>query len=237
MTITFQESPLRLATVVLHPGDKYACEPGAIIMMEDLIKMSSYLGGLSNNKVSNALKTPWSLIKRKISGERAAMVVLESQAVGEGAKKNIVIGPPKPGTLESINCQRAGGLVCKRGAFVAAKMPVDVSFKVVGKVGIGFFGPGFVFQQITSQSEVILWAPAPVLRVRLHGNSIHVDPKSLLAYTPSVRCSAEFTGVKNAIFGGEGVVMLKLEGSGYAWVSGASPEEQTAREQKLPAKK
>ena len=224
MSITFHESSLRLATIVLRPGDRYACEPGAIIMMQDLVRMTAYLGGLSDNKVANALKSPWNLIKRKISGERAAMAVLESQAVGAQSEKKIVIGPPELGTLESINCERSGGVICKRGAFVAAKMPVDVSFKVLAKAGVGFFGPGFVFQHITSISDVILWAPGPVMRVRLGGDSIHVDPKCLLAYTPDVECSAEFTGVKNAIFSNEGVVMLKLEGNGHVWFSGASPE-------------
>lgn len=235
--IAFEDSPLRLATITLSPGDKYACEPGAIVMLDDLVTMTSYFGGLSDNKVMNAVKAPWYLLKRKVSGEKATMVVVESQAIGDGAKKNVVIGPPSLGTLETINCQRSGGLVCKRGAFISAKMPVDVSFKVIAKAGIGFFGPGFVFQQIVSEADVILWAPAPIMRIRLADNSIRVDPKSMLAYTPSIKCNAEFTGVKNAMFGGEGLVMLKLEGTGYAWITGGAQEQQLARQPEAPKKK
>jgi len=52
-----------------------------------------------------------------------------------------------------------------------------------------------------------------------HGDKLRVDTGCLVAFTSSVNYNIEFVGgIKNTIFGGEGVFFATLSGQGQVWI-------------------
>ncbi len=52
-----------------------------------------------------------------------------------------------------------------------------------------------------------------------HGDKLRVDTGCLVAFTSTVNYDIEFVGgIKNTIFGGEGVFFATLSGQGQVWI-------------------
>ena len=87
----------------------------------------------------------------------------------------------------------------------------------------GFFGgQGFILQRLSGQGDVLVKAGGTLVEKELEeGESLRVTSGSIVAFTKTVDYDIQMMpGIKNAMFGGEGLFVTKLTGPGKVWLQG-----------------
>jgi len=96
-----------------------------------------------------------------------------------------------------------------------------VSIAFQRKLGTGLFGgEGFIMQKLEGDGMAFMHAGGHVLeRTIQYGEALKIDTGCLVAFTSGIDYDIEFVGgIKNTIFGGEGVFFATLRGSGKVWI-------------------
>ena len=137
----------------------------------------------------------------------------------EATKDNAVIafGSTVPGKIMPINLSEQPGIIAQKGAFLCAETGVNLRVTLTKKLGAGLFGgEGFILQDISGNGMAFLEIDGDVVEKELQpGEIILVDTGNIVAFDKT--CSYEVTtvkGVKNVLFGGEGLFLTKVVGPG-----------------------
>jgi hypothetical protein len=95
----------------------------------------------------------------------------------------------------------------------------------------GFFGgEGFVLQKLSGEGHVLVKGGGTIVRRRLaEGEVLRVTSGSLVAFESTVSYEVQMVqGIRNAMFGGEGLFMTTLTGPGTVWLQGMPPDRMIA---------
>jgi uncharacterized protein (AIM24 family) len=87
----------------------------------------------------------------------------------------------------------------------------------------GFFGgQGFVLQRLTGEGDVLVKGGGTIVQRDLSdGEVLRVTSGSLVAFSPTVQYDVSMLpGIKNVMFGGEGLFITTLQGPGSVWLQG-----------------
>src|SRR4029078_1373135 len=87
--------------------------------------------------------------------------------------------------------------------------------------GVALFGgEGFIMQRLTGDGIALIHAGGTLVeKVLQPGEIIKLDTGCLVALQPSVNYDIGFVGgIKNTIFGGEGLFLATLTGPGRVWL-------------------
>lgn len=145
-----------------------------------------------------------------------------------------------PGKILAIDTAKTS-LICQKGAFLCAQPTVEISTVLTKKLSAGFFGgEGFILQRIQGNGMAFLEVDGDVVeRVLAPGEVFKVDTGNVFAFEPSVSYEIEtIKGVKNMLFGGEGLFLTKLTGPGKVYMQTMNIAEFTGRiAQGLPTSK
>ena len=104
---------------------------------------------------------------------------------------------------------------------IMAEAGVQLSTHFSRKASAGFFGgEGFIMQRLSGQGMAFLELDGHVVEYDLApGQSLMIDSGHLAAMTASVQLTVETVkGVKNVVFGGEGLFNTRLTGPGHIWI-------------------
>ena len=112
-------------------------------------------------------------------------------------------------------------IVVQKSGFLAAEAGVDLSIFFQKRIGSGIFGgEGFIMQKLSGRGMAFLEFDGHVVEYELQpGQQIVVDTGYLAAMDAT--CSMEIQsvpGVKNMLFGGEGVFNTVISGPGHIWL-------------------
>lgn len=209
---------MQYVEIELDPQETAVAEPGAFMMMEDGINMQTIFGDGSPQsggifgKLVNAGK-------RYLTGENLFMTAYTN--IGQG-KKHVSFAAPYPGKIIPVNLLQLGGkIICQKDAFLCAAKGVSIGIEFQKKLGVGLFGgEGFIMEKIEGDGMAFMHAGGHVTeRILQHGEVLKVDTGCIVGFTGNVRYDIEFIGgIKNTIFGGEGVFFAKLQGPGLVWI-------------------
>jgi uncharacterized protein (TIGR00266 family) len=209
---------MQYVEVELDPNETAIAEPGAFMMMEDGIQMQTIFGDGSQQQ-GGMLNKLFSAGKRLLTGESLFMTAFTNVAYG---KKKVSFASPYPGKIIPIDLSHIGGrIICQKDAFLCAAKGVSVSLEFQRRLGTGLFGgEGFIMQKLEGDGMAFMHAGGHVVEKFIqHGESLKVDTGCLVAYTSGIDFNIEFVGgIKNTIFGGEGVFFATLRGSGKVWI-------------------
>ena len=125
-----------------------------------------------------------------------------------------------PGKILAIDTAKTS-LICQKGAFLCAQPTVEISTVLTKKLSAGFFGgEGFILQRIQGNGMAFLEVDGDVVeRVLAPGEVFKVDTGNVFAFEPSVSYEIEtIKGVKNMLFGGEGIFNTVITGPGHVWL-------------------
>jgi len=192
--------------VHLGQGESMYTESGGMAWMRGDIDMKTDTrGGLMKG------------LGRALAGESLFMTTYTCRA-GEGL---IVFTPEAPGKV--LDVQLAGGetLICQKDAFMCAEGTAQLEMFFRKRLGAGLFGgEGFILQKVTGPGVVFLEIPGELREYTLaSGELLQVDPGHVAAYEPTVDFDiARVKGVKNILFGGEGLFLATLKGPGRVWL-------------------
>jgi uncharacterized protein (AIM24 family) len=137
------------------------------------------------------------------------------------AKRRVAFAAPYPGKILALDMAELGQhLICQKDAFLAAALGTKVSVEFNQKLGAGLFGgEGFVLQKLEGDGKAFVHAGGTIVRKDLRGGRIRLDTGCLVAFTPGVDYDIERAGnLKSMMFGGEGLFLATLQGTGSVWI-------------------
>ena len=154
---------------------------------------------------------------RMFAGEKMFQNVYTAQ----GGNGLIAFASSFPGSIKAFQIAPGQEMVFQKSAFLAGEASVELSIFFNKKLGAGLFGgEGFIMQRVSGHGIVFAEFDGHVIEYDLQpGQQIVVDTGYLAAMTPS--CNMEIRsvpGVKNMLFGGEGVFNTIITGPGHVWL-------------------
>ena len=210
---------LQFVEIELDPGETAIAESGAMMMMDDGIEMQTIFGDGSQQQPSGLLGKLMSAGKRILTGESLFMTAFSN--AGQG-KKKVSFAAPYTGKIIPMDLQQLGGtIIAQKDAFLCAAKGVSVGIHFQRKLGTGIFGgEGFIMEKIEGDGMAFMHAGGFVLEKELHaGEILKVDTGCVVAYMPTIDFDIEFVrGIKNFMFGGEGLFFAVLRGPGKVWI-------------------
>jgi uncharacterized protein (TIGR00266 family) len=209
---------MQMVEIELDPGETVIAEPGGMLMMEDSIDMQTVFGDGSNENQGFMGKL-MGAGKRLLTGENLFMTAYTQTGPGKG---RISFASPYPGKIIPIDLtEYEGKLICQKDAFLCAAKGTIVGIEFSRKLGRGFFGgEGFIMQKLEGDGLAFIHAGGYIIEKELRaGERLRVDTGCLVAFTRHVDYDIVFVkGIKNALFGGEGLFFATLTGPGKVWI-------------------
>jgi uncharacterized protein (TIGR00266 family) len=204
--------------IELDPNETAIGESGAFMMMDDGIEMQTIFGDGSQQE-SGFMGKLFSAGKRLLTGESLFMTAFTN--IGQG-KKKVHFASPFPGKIIALNLVDYGGkILCQKDAFLCAAKGVSIGIEFQRKLGTGIFGgEGFIMQKLEGDGLAFVHAGGHVFEKTLApGEVLKIDTGCVVAYTKDIDFDIQFIGgIKNVVFGGEGLFFATLRGPGTVWV-------------------
>lgn len=209
---------MQCVEIELDPQETVIAEAGSMMMMNQDIEMQTIFGDGSGQD-SGILGKLWGAGKRVLTGESLFMTAFTHMGMG---KSHVTFAAPYPGKIVAMDLSDKGGkIVCQKDAFLCAAKGVSVGIEFQKRIGVGLFGgEGFIMQKLEGDGMAFLHAGGTIVERTLQpGEQLRVDTGCLMAMTKDVDYDIQFVGgIKNTIFGGEGVFFASLRGPGKVWI-------------------
>jgi uncharacterized protein (TIGR00266 family) len=209
---------MQFVEIELDPQEGVVAEAGTFMMMDDQIKMNTILGDGSNQE-KGLLGKIFSAGKRILTGESLFMTVFTNDGIG---KKKISFASPYPGKIIPIDLTEFGGkFICQKDAFLCAAKGVSIGVEFSKKLGRGLFGgEGFIMQKLEGDGLSFIHAGGTMAKKVLKaGEILKVDTGCIVGFTQNVNYDIQFVGgIKNTVFGGEGLFFATLTGPGTVYI-------------------
>ncbi|MCB0439285.1 MAG: TIGR00266 family protein [Mangrovimonas sp.] len=209
---------MQYVEIELDPQEGVIAEAGGFMMMDDNIKMESIFGDGSKQD-SSFMGKILGAGKRILTGESLFMTAFYNVGIG---KKNVSFASPYPGKIVPLDLTEYGGkFICQKDAFLCAAKGVSIGIEFSKRLGRGLFGgEGFIMQKLEGDGMAFVHAGGTLAKKTLQpGEVLRVDTGCIVGFTKDVDYDIEFVGgIKNTIFGGEGLFFAKLQGPGTVYI-------------------
>lgn len=210
---------MQFVEIELDYQETAIAESGSMMMIDDGVQMQTIFGDGSAQQPTGFLGKLISAGKRVITGESLFMTAFTNEVQG---KKKVSFAAPYTGKIIPMDLQELGGtIIAQKDAFLCAAKGVSVGIHFQRKLGVGIFGgEGFIMQKLEGDGMAFLHAGGFIVEKNLApGEVLKIDTGCVVAYSPSVDFDIEFVkGVKNFMFGGEGLFFARLQGPGKVWI-------------------
>ncbi len=209
---------MQIVEVELDPGETVIAEAGAMNYMEDGIGFETKMGDGSNPD-GGVLDAIFNVGKRVLTGESIFMTHFSNNV--EVGKKRVAFAAPYPGKIIPVDMAAIGGeLICQKDAFLCAAYGTSLNIDFHRRLGAGFFGgEGFILQRLKGDGKAFIHVGGTVIKRELNNETLRVDTGCIAAFTPSIDYDIERAGnLKSMVFGGEGLFLATLSGSGTVYL-------------------
>lgn len=206
MKYEIKGTPLPVVICNLDANETMITEKGSMSWMTPNLKMET----TSNGGLGKALG-------RMFSGE----ALFQNKYTAEGGPGLIAFASSFPGQILPIQIQPGANMIVQKSAFLASQVGVVLSVHFQKKLGAGFFGgEGFIMQKLSGTGLAFVEIDGSVIDYTLQaGQSMIIDTGYLAMMDETVQMSVEAVkGVKNMVFGGEGIFNTKVTGPGRIWI-------------------
>ena len=204
---------MQLVEVELDPEEGVIAEAGTMTYMEEGIDFETKLGDGSDPH-SGFFGSIFGAAKRKITGESLFTTRFTNR--GE-SKSRVGFSAPFPGTIVPLNLAELGGeVICQKDSFLCAALGTQLDIKFHMRLGTGFFGgEGFILQRLRGDGMAFIQAGGTVIKKELRDETLRVDTGCLVGFTDGIDYDIQRAGgLKSMIFGGEGIFLASLQGTG-----------------------
>lgn len=206
MNYSIEGEPMPVVICNLDAGETMITESGAMSWMSPNMKMETTSGGGIGK-----------MLGRAFSGESLFL----NRYTAQGGVGQIAFASSFPGSIRAFNVEPGFDIVAQKSAFLASTSGVELSVFFQKRFGSGLFGgEGFIMQKLTGSGTVFLEFDGYVKEYELGpGQQMIIDTGYLAAM--SATCSVDIQtvpGVKNMLFGGEGLFNTVLTGPGKVYL-------------------
>src|SRR6266849_10052487 len=194
----------------LEPNESIISEAGELSWMTSAIQLTTHtqLGG--GGGIFGALK--------RVAGG-GTLFMTEYRAVGGAGE--IAFATRVPGHILPPEIGPGNELMIHRHGFLCATPQVQLGVGFQQSLGAGVFGgDGFLLQKVSGQGTAWLELSGEVILKELRpGETLRVHPGHVGAFQSSVAFQIQrIPGLKNMIFGGDGIFLAALTGPGRIWL-------------------
>lgn len=207
----------QLVEIELDPGETVIAEAGTMTYMQEGIEFDTKLGDGSDPE-QGFFGSLFGAGKRMFTGE--SLFTTHFTNGGDG-KRSVGFAAPFPGTIVALELADLGGeVICQKNSFLCAARGTELSIKFNMRLGSGFFGgEGFILQRLCGDGTAFIQAGGTVIRKDLQDETLRVDTGCLVGFTAGIDYDiGRAGGLKSMLFGGEGVFLAKLQGTGTVWI-------------------
>ena len=208
-------SSAQTVEIILDPGETVIAEAGAMNYMTEGIRFETRMGDGSANGVLGKL---WGAGKRLLTGESLFMTHFSNHGQG---RQRVGFAAPYPGSVVPIELGQVGGkLICQKDAFLCAAYGTQIGISFSKRLGAGFFGgEGFILQKLEGDGLAFVHAGGTVIRKELRNETLRLDTGCLVAFSEGIDYDIDLAGgLKSMLFGGEGILLTTLRGTGTVWI-------------------
>ena len=208
---------MQVVEVELDRGETIIAEAGAMNWMEDDIVYEAKMGDGSKSD-DGLMGKLLSAGKRALSGESLFLTHFTNTS---NSKRRVAFAAPYPGHILPIDLAEMGGeLLCQKDAFLCAALGTELDIAFSRRLGTGFFGgEGFILQHLRGDGMAFVHAGGSVIKKELNNEVLRVDTGCLVAFSSSVDYNIEMVkGLKSMFFGGEGLFLATLQGTGTVYL-------------------
>ena len=205
MRYSIEGEPMPVVICELEPGEEMITESGGMAWMTPNMQMSQEGGGLGK------------MFGRMLTGE--SMFLTHYRC--EGGPGTIAFASSFTGAIRPVEIGSGRELIAQKNAFLASTTGVELSIAFQKKIGAGFFGgEGFIMQRLAGNGIVFLELDGHVKEYTLApGQQLVIDTGYLAAMEGTVTMDIQqIKGVKNVLFGGEGLFNTIVTGPGKIWL-------------------
>lgn len=208
---------IQFVEIELDPGETVVAEAGAMVYMEEGIAFDVKMGDGSkpNQGLFDQLLSAGS---RLITGESLFLTHFTNRGYG---KSHVAFAAPYPGTIIPIDLKAVNNrLIVQKDGFLCAALGTSLSVFLNKKLGSGLVGgEGFILEKIEGDGKTFIHAGGTVIERQLNNETLRIDTGCIVAYEPTLDFDVEMAGnVKSMIFGGEGLFLATIRGTGHVWL-------------------
>ena len=206
MEYTLEGGTLPVVICRLNSGEAMITERGSMSWMSPNMQMETTTGG----GIGRALG-------RMFAGE----ALFQNRYTAQGGPGLIAFASSFPGSIRPFSIAPGREIVLQKSGFLAAEDTVELSVFFQKKIGSGLFGgEGFIMQRLSGRGLAFAEFDGHVVEYDLApGQSMVVDTGYLAAMEAT--CSMDIQtvpGVKNMVFGGEGIFNTVITGPGRIYL-------------------
>ncbi len=206
MQYSIEGEPLPVVICTLDAGETMITERGAMSWMTPNMNMET----TSNGGVGK-------MLGRAFSGE----AMFQNRYTAIGGTGMIAFASSFPGSIRAFEVHPGMEIIAQKSAFLASTSGVTLSVHFQKKFGAGLVGgEGFIMQRLSGEGVVFLEFDGYVKEYELQpGQQMILDTGYLAAMTAN--CSMDIQtvpGLKNMVFGGEGIFNTVITGPGHIWL-------------------
>ena len=175
-----------------------------MVWMSPNMKMETKGGGIGK------------MFSRAFSGESLFQNVYSAEQDGM-----ITFGSSFPGSIKPIVIDENHEMILQKSAFLASEAGVELSIHFHKRLSTGIFGgEGFIMQKLSGRGVAFAEIDGELIEYDLKaGEQLVVDTGNIAGYTTSVQMEIrQVPGLKNKLFGGEGLFNTVLTGPGRVWL-------------------
>ncbi len=208
---------IQYVEIELDPNETVIAEAGAMLYMKEGIDFQTKMGD-GSDPGKGLFGKLMSAASRKIAGESIFITHFTHRGIG---KSHVAFAAPYPGTIVPLDLNELGGkVIVQRDAFLCSAFGTKISMHFNRKLGAGFFGgEGFILQKLQGDGKAFIHAGGTLIEHELNGETIRVDTGCVVGFQEGVNFNIEQAGgLKSMVFGGEGLFLATLSGTGKVWL-------------------
>ena len=209
---------IQLVEVELDPEETVIAEAGAMMYMDEGIAFETKMGDGSNPNEGFMGKL-LSAGRRLLTGESVFMTHFTNRGNG---KQRVAFAAPYPGTVIPIDLKERNNneLIVQKDGFLCAALGTKISITFNKKLGSGLVGgEGFIMQKLQGDGKAFVHAGGTIVERELNNEILRVDTGCIVAYESQIDFDVTRSGgLKSMVFGGEGLFLATLRGTGKVWL-------------------
>jgi uncharacterized protein (TIGR00266 family) len=209
---------IQIVEIELDPMETVIAEAGAMLFMEDGVQFETKMGDGSNAN-QGLFDKLLSAGSRVLTGESLFMTHFTNRG---NRKAKVGFSAPYPGTVIPVDLALCPGneLIVQKDGFLCAAFGTKVSITFNRKIGSGLVGgEGFILQKLHGDGKAFVHAGGTLIEKTLNNEMLRVDTGCVVAFEPQIDFDVQTAGgLKSMIFGGEGIFLATLRGSGKVWL-------------------
>ncbi len=203
-------STMPVLEIQLAPEEKIIAVSGELSWMTSAIELTTSTGIPSGGGLLNTFK-------RVVGGGSLFM----TEYCARGAAGSVAFATKLPGHIVPVQVKAGETYLIHRHGFLCATPGVELSVGFQRSLGAGIFGgDGFLLQKLAGEGEAFVELGGEIVTYDLAGGeTLRVHPGHVGMFEASVDFDiARIRGIRNMLFGGDGIFLAALTGPGRIWL-------------------